>query len=89
MLFYLLQPSALISKVRSCKTLEDDTDYRLKIVNENDLCLSDADTLRSSLKGTYNSCILHLFFLKIIFNFFFVIFCLYVFICLCFIFWCS
>ncbi|XP_075215429.1 uncharacterized protein LOC142321322 [Lycorma delicatula] len=44
------QPSALISKVRSCKTLEDDTDLRLKIVNESHLQLSDADALRSSLK---------------------------------------
>lgn len=44
------QPSTLITKIRSCKVLEDDTDLRLKIVNDNELCLSDADALRCSLK---------------------------------------
>jgi hypothetical protein len=41
----------LIAKIRSCKKLEDDTDLKLKRLNESHLSFSDADSLCSHLKG--------------------------------------
>lgn len=41
----------LINKIKSCKTLEDDTDFKRKIVNDSHLSLNDADALHSALKG--------------------------------------
>ncbi|KAJ9576042.1 hypothetical protein L9F63_007142, partial [Diploptera punctata] len=44
------QPPTLINKIRSCKNLEDDTDLKLKRLNESHLSFSDADALRRHLK---------------------------------------
>lgn len=46
-----LQPLRLVDKIRGCKLLEDDTDLRLKHIKDYPLDLTNADTLRSSLKG--------------------------------------
>ncbi|XP_059486837.1 regulation of nuclear pre-mRNA domain-containing protein 2 [Neocloeon triangulifer] len=44
------QPLRLVDKIRGCKILEDDTDLKLKHIKEYPLDLTNADTLRSSLK---------------------------------------
>ncbi|XP_069682453.1 uncharacterized protein [Periplaneta americana] len=44
------QPPLLMEKIRSCKKLEDDTDLKLKRLNESHLCFTDADALRTHLK---------------------------------------
>ncbi|PSN33251.1 Regulation of nuclear pre-mRNA domain-containing protein 2 [Blattella germanica] len=44
------QPPTLINKIRSCKKLEDDTDLKLKRLNESHLSFTDTDALRSHLK---------------------------------------
>nr|CAD7431088.1 unnamed protein product [Timema monikensis] len=45
------QPPLLIAKVRACMKLENDTDLKLKRLNESPLSFSDAEALRSHLKG--------------------------------------
>ncbi|CAH0598313.1 unnamed protein product [Chrysodeixis includens] len=47
------QPTQLVNKVKQCSVLEADTDLRLKDIHDNHLELSDADALRTSLKGLY------------------------------------
>ncbi|XP_065352401.1 uncharacterized protein LOC135947451 [Cloeon dipterum] len=44
------QPLRLVDKIRGCKILEDDTDLKLKHIKDFPLDLTNADTLRSSLK---------------------------------------
>lgn len=43
-------PPALFVKIRSCHKLEDDTDLRLKRLNETHQSFTDADALRKHLK---------------------------------------
>ncbi|XP_026746300.1 formin-like protein 13 isoform X2 [Trichoplusia ni] len=47
------QPTQLVNKVKQCAVLEADTDLRLKDIHDSHLELSDADALRTSLKGLY------------------------------------
>lgn len=44
------QPTIMYSRIRSCKKLEDDTDLKLKILNESPLPLTNIDQLRKTLK---------------------------------------
>lgn len=51
-----------MNKVKQCAVLEADTDLRLKDIHDSHLELSDADALRTSLKGLYEGLITCFFF---------------------------
>ncbi|XP_024083913.1 regulation of nuclear pre-mRNA domain-containing protein 2 isoform X4 [Cimex lectularius] len=44
------QPSILYSRLKSCKNLEKDTEYKLKIMNESSMTISDIEGLQTTLK---------------------------------------
>uniref|UniRef100_A0A2A4JD44 Regulation of nuclear pre-mRNA domain-containing protein 2 n=1 Tax=Heliothis virescens TaxID=7102 RepID=A0A2A4JD44_HELVI len=48
------QPTLLVNKIKQCSVLEADTDMRLKDIHDSHLELSDADSLRASLKERGN-----------------------------------
>jgi len=49
--YFLFQPQNLYMKIRDCVRLENDTDNKMKAVNDCPLALNDVDNLLSTLKG--------------------------------------
>lgn len=50
-LYFYSQPTTLFAKIRSCKTLEEDTDLKLKQIKEHPVDISDIKALNATLKG--------------------------------------
>lgn len=49
--YFLFQPSALVRKIKEIKVLEENTDIKYKRIKDNKLPLTDAESMRLSLKG--------------------------------------
>ncbi|BET02937.1 DUF618 [Nesidiocoris tenuis] len=45
------QPNLLYSRLKSCQTLEEDTDTKMKLLVENQMPMTDTERLRSTLKN--------------------------------------
>lgn len=52
--FCFQQPSLLFAKIRKCKTLEEDTDLKLKLVKQSNIPVyDDTDAVQVAVKGEF------------------------------------